>query len=92
MEGKGSSIGLYIAIIALLIGVGNIFFGVLPAQETKGKLDVIENKVANAEKNAGKAIQRLDEWKSKRGMRVAPAPAPMPAPMPSPGAPPLPAK
>jgi hypothetical protein len=88
MEGKGSSIGLYIAIIALLIGVGNIFFGVLPAQESKGKLEVLEGKVGTVEKMAGRANTVIEEWKKKRAMR---GPAPMPSPAPAP-TPPLPAK
>jgi hypothetical protein len=79
MEEKKSQIGLYIAIIALLVGVANIFLGVLPTVELKGKTEQLEARVGKAEKTADRAWTRLKEVK---GGATAPAPMPMPAPMP----------
>jgi hypothetical protein len=90
MDGKQSSLGLYIGIIALLLGVANVFLGVLPAVEMKGKIEALETRVAKAEKTADSARNALKEAKMRRG-GGAPAPAPMPAPAPAP-TPPLPAK
>ena len=73
MDEKRSSIGLYIAIIALLVGVANIFLGVLPAVEMKGKVEALESRVAKAEKTADAARTALKEVRGRRG---AGAPAP----------------
>ena len=90
MDGKQSSLGLYIGIIALLLGVANVFLGVLPTVEIKGKVEALETRVAKAEKTADAARSALKEVKIRRG-GGAPMPVPMPAPAPMP-APPLPTK
>ena len=89
MEGKSSSVGLYIAIIALLVGVANIFLGVLPTVEMKGKVESMESRLAKAEKPADNMPQKAMEWAKKRALVPAPMPAPAPAPAPTP---PLPVK
>ena len=92
MEEKKSQIGLYIAIIALLVGVANIFLGVLPAVELKGKTETLENRLSKAEKTADKSWTRLKEMRSGMGGGgggVAPMP---PLPQPQAPTPPLPPK
>lgn len=88
MEEKKSSLGLYIGIIALLVGVANIFLGVLPTVEMKGKVEAMETRVAKAEKTADAARAKLEEWKKKRAMGAGGgSAAPMPMPVPPPVAP-----
>jgi hypothetical protein len=90
MEEKKSQIGLYIAIIALLVGVANIFLGVLPTVELKGKAEQLEARVSKAEKTADAAKIKLKEMEKRQVGYGAVAPMPpAPAPLPPP-APPLP--
>jgi hypothetical protein len=78
MEEKKSQIGLYIAIIALLVGVANIFLGVLPTVEHKGQIQNLESRVTKAEKTADRAWQWVKERKQMGSMAPTPAPAPTP--------------
>jgi hypothetical protein len=89
MEEKKSQIGLYIAIIALLVGVANIFLGVLPTVELKGKVEQIESRLGKAEKTADAAKIKLKEMEKRQAGAGAVAPMP-PVPVPPPPAPPLP--
>lgn len=66
-EGK-SRLGLYIALIALLLSVANIFLSVLPTIELRAKIEVLNktmtalNKLAQENK---RRIKRLHSKKSK---------------------------
>jgi hypothetical protein len=75
MEEKRSQIGLYIAIIALLVGVANIFLGVLPTVELKGKAEQMETRLVKAEKTADRAWTRIRERSGDRGGPAVPTPA-----------------
>ena len=58
MEKSKPQLSLYVALIALLISVVNIFLGVLPTAELIGKLDAVRDQVAAT---ASKSIENASQ-------------------------------
>jgi hypothetical protein len=80
MEEKRSQIGLYIAIIALLVGVANIWLGVLPTVELQGKADQLEARMVRVEETADRAWARVKEGpRLVEDVARPEAPPPLPA-------------
>ncbi|MBI3073407.1 MAG: hypothetical protein HYY84_14940 [Deltaproteobacteria bacterium] len=67
MEEKRSNLGLYVAIVALIVSVVNIFFGTLPAVEMQKRVNAIFGDPEGKDTGrGGKGAKAVSQWDSMK--------------------------
>jgi len=67
MEEKRSNLGLYVAIVALIVSVVNIFFGTLPAVEMQKRVNAIFGDPEGKDTaRGGKGAKSTSQWDSMK--------------------------